>query len=50
MLVEGGPLIVQSYIDTLLSNVCSVTFCGEAVLNVMDLENKELCIHTQVKQ
>ena len=50
MPVEGGPLIVQSYIDTLLSSVCSVTFCGAAVLKAMDLENKERRMHTPVRQ
>ena len=28
--------IVQSYFDTLLRYVLSVTFCGEVVLKVMD--------------
>ena len=32
--VDFVTLIVQSYFDTLLCYVCSVTFCGAAVLKV----------------
>ena len=34
--VDFVTFIVQSYFDTLLRYVLSVTFCGAAVLKVMD--------------
>ena len=34
--VDFVTLIVQSYFDTLLRYVCTVTLCGATVLKVMD--------------
>ena len=41
--VEFVALIVQWYFDTLLRYVLSVTFCGAAVLNVMDQKTVLIC-------